>query len=197
MTFLLIGFVITTLTPVWISRWHIRHGNAAAITSRGGKADAAVNHYQNAAAADPLSPDPWRQLFEWSTGGGRLSNESFDSAVKQLQELMVRDPLNFWAMRTLGELWEHKWKNSGDIDDATQAVEWLRKAHELYPTNSTIQAELALALVSAGDMATAAQVAVAALKQDEIYQRCGHVDRYLDKPLRDRLQELAAESGRK
>lgn len=193
---MLIGLVATALLPVWKCRWLLRHGHAAGMVAGPNKGDAAMTFYRQAGDVDPWSPEPWQQQFEWSMAGGIQSNESFEIAVKQLHEVMNRDPVNFWAPRTLGTIWHQKWRMTGDLEDARQAVKWLSQARERYPTNSGIQAELALAYDSAREVADAANVAAAALAQDDVYHRYGHVDRYLSNSIRERLQILAAESSR-
>ena len=152
-----------------------------------------MNFYRAAAEADSWSPEPWRHQFEWSNRGIR-SNESEVTAVKQLHEVLIRDPVNFWAPRTLGTWWLQKWHATHEVEDVRQAVYWLRRAHQLYPTNSGIQAELAIALDSAQQRADAVDAAQAALTQDDIYHQYGHVDRYLDDFTRRQLQSLVTGS---
>lgn len=184
---LMVGFLATGLLPVKAVRGFQLQGRFA---SR----EAAIRATRQTALADPWSAEPWRNQFERLVAGGIHSNESFESAVESLQEAMRRDPANFWTPRTLGTLWTQKWQVSRNTDDAEQAVRWLRQAHQLHPTNSGIQAELAFALEQSQDRTGAQIEARGALAQDEIYRRHGHIDRYLDDSTRQRLRTLSGDA---
>ncbi len=186
---ILVALMMTSLLPVWRCRQAMRDGNAAGMSSAPDRFEAAMNFYRAAATADSWSPEPWRYQFEWLTTG-ILSNERNETAVKQLHEVMRRDPVNFWAPQALGTWWLQKWRTTHGHDDALQAVRWLRRAQQLYPTNSGIQAKLAFALDSARQRAEAIDAAQAALAQDDIYHQNGHIDRYLDDSTRQQLQSL-------
>jgi len=188
---MLIGLTVTALVPVLRCRGLLDRGNTAGWSGSAGGRETALQDFRDAAMADPWSPDPWRHQFEWSGGDGFRSNDSFETAVKHLQEAMRRDPVNFWAPRTLGNLWLNRWQVTRLPEDAGPAVIWLDKAHVLYPTNSAITAELATALAANQEQTKAAAMAQSALKQDDIYHQQGHVDRYLVESRRQQLEELA------
>ena len=192
----LVGLTTTALLPVLNCRRLLRQGLEAGWTAGAhGRPTTTVAFLRRAAAADPWSVEPWRNQFEfeWSAGGGFQSNESFQTAVEHLLEVRNRDPVNFWAPRTLGTIWFQKWQATHKLEDARQAVAWLRRACDSYPTNAAIRAELAVALESAGERTDAVHAAQSALKQDDIYHQQGHVDRYLDASIRQRLETMAAE----
>jgi O-antigen ligase len=185
--------VALTALPVLRCRSLLRQAEIAAWSSSPTVAD----YCHRAADADPWSQAPWRQLFEWSMtrdGGGEIrSNESFQAAVKDLHEVLTRDPANFWAPRSLGTLWQERWTKTRNRDDAEQAVLWFGQARDRYPTNSLILADLAFALKAAGDEVKAGDIANLALAQDEIYHQQGHVDRFLNDSVRKRLQAVVTE----
>ncbi|MBS0206824.1 MAG: O-antigen ligase family protein [Planctomycetes bacterium] len=187
---LLIGLVLTGLIPVLRCRGLLEAGDLAVLTP-GTPGRAVAQLYQQAGRADEWSPDPWRHQFE-AANRGIQSNESFDNAVKDLAEVIRRDPYNFWPPQTLGAVWNRKWQGSKQPADLDQAVAWFRRAHELYPTNSIITADLALALESAGAATEAKRKAKQALTQDDLNHQKGHVDRYLPESLRIPLETLAA-----
>ena len=187
----LIGMIATALQPVIRSRALLTQATTIGMSLSANDRDSVHELYRRAGLADPWSPDPWRRRFEQALAeGGIQSNESFESAVQHLHEAMNRDPLNFWGPRNLGRLWFQRWQLTHHRSDAEQAVHWSRKGLELYPTNSEIQAELAVALASAGDRPAALSAARAALAQDEIYHKQGHEDRYLSHDVREQLQSL-------
>lgn len=188
---MLVGVTVTAMAPVVRCRVLLERGTAAGWSGRPGGREIALQDFRDAAVADPWSPDPWRYQFEWSGGDSFRSNDSLDAAVMQLQQAMARDPVNFWAPRTLGNLWLNRWQVTRLPEDAGPAVIWLDRAHELYPTNSAVTAELAMALAANQEQAKAAAMAQAALRQDVIYHQQGHVDRYLGETLRRQLGELA------
>ena len=187
---LFVGIVVTGLLPVLKCRTLLAQGRQLAGANDSRLREQAASFFQAAATADPWSPEPWRYLYEWNSGTGIQSNESFSTSVQELQEVVRRDPQNFWAPRTLGAVWLQKWQKSRSDSDGDEAVRWLRRALILYPTNSRIRADLAFALESVNDLQKARIAAQEALNQDEIYRQHGHIDRYLDDSLRQRLVTL-------
>ncbi len=190
---LLSGLAMTALLPVISRRELLREGNLAASSQR--QRELAGSLFRQAAIADSWSPEPWQSLFEWDFATANQSNESFQAAVDDLLQVMQRDPVNFWAPRTLGSLWLQKWQMTHSAEDAKHMVRWTTVAHDLYPTNSSIYAEFAFALDSVGDSSQAAAAAKGAMIQDDLYHKHGHVDRYLDEPIRQRLNALTQRGG--
>lgn len=188
---LLIGVSMTALNPVTQCRNLMAKVVQQSLSRISQKGDESERYFRLATVADPWSTEPWRHLFEQAAAEGIRSNELFESAVKHLHEVMRRDPKNFWGPRTLGRFCFQRWQVSHQAADCDQAVTWLRRALELYPTNSEIQSELAIALVSAGDRSAAGQAARGALAQDAIYRKQGHVDRYLSSELRELIVPIA------
>jgi hypothetical protein len=186
---LLPGLAMTALLPVTARRELLREGNLAVSSQR--QREQAGSLFRQAAIADSWSPEPWQSLFEWDFATRNQSNESFQAAVNDLLQVIQRDPVNFWAPRTLGTLWLQKWQMTHSAEDARQMVRWSTVAHDLYPTNASVYAEMAFALDNAGDSSKATTAAKGAMTQDDIYHEYGHVDRYLDEPIRQRLNALA------
>ncbi len=192
----IVGLTATSLLPVLKCRGLLRQGLAAGWSTGPNGRATAMTCFRQAALADPWSAEPWRHQFEWSAAAGFQSNESFQTAVEQLLEARNRDPVNFWAPRNLGTVWHQKWQRTREREDARQAVEWLRRALDLYPTNAVIRAELAFALESADERADAVITAQSAIAQDDISHQQGHVDRYLDDSIRQRLQTMVMATPR-
>ncbi|MDB5345528.1 MAG: O-antigen polymerase [Schlesneria sp.] len=190
---LLAGLAMTALLPVIARRELLREGNLAVSSPR--QRERAGSFFRQAAIADSWSPEPWQSLFEWDFATADQSNESFQAAVDDLLQVIQRDPVNFWAPRTLGSMWLQKWQTSHSAEDASQMVRWTTTAHNLYPTNASIYAELAFALDSAGERSQAVTAAKGAVAQDDLYHEHGHVDRYLDESIRQRLSALAQREG--
>lgn len=190
---LLSGLAMTALLPVIARRELLREANLAASSQR--QRELAGPLFRQAAIADSWSPEPWQSLFEWDFATGNRSNESFQATVDDLLQVIQRDPVNFWAPRTLGTLWLQKWQMTHSAEDARQMVRWTTVAHDLYPTNAAVCAELAFALDNAGDTSQAAAAAKGAVTQDDLYHKHGHVDRYLDDSIRQRLNTLAQREG--
>jgi hypothetical protein len=184
-----IAVCVTSLWPVMTRRQFVTQGEFAVESQR--ERSHARAYFQQAAKADPWSPEPWQSLFEWDFAVANQSNKNFDDAVKDLLEVMQRDPINFWAPRTLGRVWLQKWQATRSSADAQEVVRWTTAAHDRYPTNSAIAAELAFALEAAGDHPQAVVAANRALTLDDIYHENGHVDRYLDESIRERLNLLS------
>ena len=188
---LLVGVSVTALFPVTQCRHLTAQGVAMSVSRISQNAEEPERYFRWATVADPWSTEPWRHLFEQAATDGIRSNESFETAVEHLHEVMRRDPHNFWGPRTLGRFSFQRWQVSHRPDDCQLAVNWLRRALVLYPTNSEIEGELAIALNAAGDRSAARLAAQGALAQDAIYHKQGHVDRYLSPELRQLISPLA------
>lgn len=187
----LISISLTTLMPVVKCRSLVARAAALGLSVTS-NADESERLLRQAAAADTWAGEPWRGLFERTEAiGGIRSNDLFEIAVEELHEVMFRDPNNFWGPRTLGRFYFQRWQITQQSSECDQAVKWLRRGWELYPTNSEIQAELAIALSASGDRPAARVAARGALMQDEIYRQQGHVDRYLPTEIRDQIRLLA------
>lgn len=151
--------------------------------------------FERATEQDPWSAEPWRLLAEWTLP--RIpANESWQTGVDLLKEVLARDPVNSWTPRMLSLLAMREWETTRKPQAATEAVTWARQATQRYPTSSQLAAELAIALEAAGDAAGAVAAAQRALQQDDLTKHYGHVDRYLPPALRQRMQGLAEDPSR-
>lgn len=193
---LLVALVMSSLLPVMTRSDLVRKGSYVE-SSDSRHRQLARGYLRAATIADSWSAEPWMNLFQWDAESVAQSNESFQAAVEDLAQVRLRDPMNFWAPKTLGTLWMQKWQRSHIKEDAEQAVRWTSLAHGLYPTNSVIWSDLALAYEASGDSLQAAEAARGALAQDAIYHKHGHVDRYLEESVRQRLEKLASKSEAK
>lgn len=186
------AFMATTFVPVVRSQSWLEIGNRLAI-SRAGRSGAEAA-FRAACLADEWFSTPWHRraelAYELAARDRFRSNELFEAAVKLLLDSMDRDPHNFQGPRTLGNWWLMRWQVTQQADDARQALVWLRRAREFYPTNAALQAELSQAATAAKEFAEALSAAHRALEQEELNRRLGHVDRYLTSETLTRLQRL-------
>ena len=81
--------------------------------------------YQQAAAADGMSAEPWRReaqmAFLRAQSDQFRSNDSFLNAVRLMREARLRDPANFHDDETLGDWWRARWRVTNDRSDAEEA----------------------------------------------------------------------------
>jgi hypothetical protein len=164
--------------------------------SERGNLSAAMAKYQQAAEADPFSPEPLERLAELSfqrwEGLPTASEEDFE-AVNKFSELAIElDYYNVRHYRALGLRYLRKFERSESPDDVAKAVDYLSQATGRYPHNSRLRAELAESLNKSGRSARARQEAEEALRLDNINLREGHEDKYLPPDVRAAMQNLMA-----
>jgi len=159
----------------------------------------AVASYELSSTSDRWNPaapgrlaelefERFRKLDPSSPNTCTAESESFREALLHLEEAHRRDPLSvIWTRRT-AELWLALSNRSHDPAHATRAAELFRTAVERYPTNAELLALLSDACDRAGDRAAAADAARRAVRQDDLNQQWGHVERVLPAAARQRLE---------
>ena len=121
----------------------------------------AVEHLEAAAAADPLSAEPWRQLaaidFEtWWRSPDQETFRRFQDANAKVLELAPNSAPAWlasgdWYFRALSQKDRLSPIVANEI--VHRATESYRQAVSLYPNNATFRAKLAEACRAAGDQA--------------------------------------------
>ncbi|HUG90509.1 MAG TPA: O-antigen ligase family protein [Planctomycetaceae bacterium] len=155
----------------------------------------AAQLYQQAAQADPLSPEPLIRLADLALIGmirtGGLDDGQYQQAVQFARLAIDADPHNPVAYRRLGDVHLTRFRQRQEPEAARLAADALTQALERYPASSLLQAQAAIALEAAGQLDAARRRAARALELDEISRRRGHQDKYLPDPLRMEVQRLA------
>ncbi|MBN2024372.1 MAG: O-antigen ligase family protein [Pirellulales bacterium] len=143
-------------------------------------------HFRAAAEADPLWAEPWNQLASSAFARWQQSRRSED--LKQFEACtdpslrLARRASPTWAVTgdRYFEIFEHN-ASAETLDDAIHAY---RQANDLYPTNATYRAKLAIALRAKGDRDGFEREKAAALDLDAVTP---HRDKKLPPALRVRL----------
>lgn len=133
-----------------------------------GRSKEAVNLCQAAAQADPLSPEPWKQLAllalePWLAGDASASLE-FEQAA---HEALRRDGRSFALWKTIGDWRMEAYRVGSEPVELQKALAAYEKAVTLYPNNARLRAEWAWNLSVAGDAKRAAAEADRALRLDQ------------------------------
>jgi cytochrome c-type biogenesis protein CcmH/NrfG len=152
----------------------------------------AVEHLEAAAAADPLSAEPWRQLASvyFQTWRQSPDEETFRRFQQADSEALGRAPNSAVAWLAAGD-WHAEAaskmdRNAGKLAAETleQAAAAYRQAVSLYPNSAVYRAKLAETLLACGDKSAFRREAQLALQLDDATP---HADRKLPAALRDRL----------
>jgi O-antigen ligase len=145
-----------------------------------------------AAANDPLSPHPVRELAElvfarWEKAPTR--KPLLDLAI-DLQRLAINlDPHHFRGYWTLGRWYALRHEIVRKPEDVALSLEFYARAVELHPHNVLLLADYARVLEQAGEIGKAADIAKRTLELDDLNRREGHSDKYLPAEIRQRLSD--------
>jgi hypothetical protein len=154
----------------------------------------ARHDFEEAARVDSLDPDPRQRLAELEyrspQGGPRGSEPVFRQALAHLDEAIRRDPHSPKLYWTAGQWRLERFQANGDPILLEDAIEALERAKAGYPSHAGIRATLAEALSAAG-RPEATDEARTALDYDDLNHQLGHIDRWLDPGLRERLEKIA------
>lgn len=160
---------------------------------------AALEHLEAAAAADPLSAEPWHLLTElrFQAWLQHPTAEHFDDFEEAEAEVLRRTPRSAAAWLMSGErflLASSKQGQNGQpwvLDAADKAVNACQQAVLRYPNSAMCRARLAEAHEAAGDRVSFRREATVALELD---RTTPHPEKKLPAALRERL--VQALSGR-
>ena len=156
--------------------------------------DARRRAYLDAAAADPLSADPWVALAELELDElrnekrpGPARRQRFATAAEHVTQLQ---PHSAAAWQQVGRWYMELSERNHNAEAAASAVECYKNAVELYPNSGTLHGEYAVALAAAGDAATARRQAKRALELDALTP---HIDKKLTAKTRAAVEALVAD----
>lgn len=190
------------IKPGVVTRHHLE---VAEFRKAMGDKRAALDSLDSAVAADPLSVDSRQQKADFLTyefygstvqyapKDGELIdfdsfNADFDACVKAIEDLIQSDRHRVQGYYLRSRLYRYR-KNWLPGTSFTRCLADMEHVVEIYPTNVKAWAELAILR----DEASVAEVNVAcdtALRLDSINRSWGHIDRYLDDDLVERLNAL-------
>jgi hypothetical protein len=154
--------------------------------------DARINRLVDAAAADPLSSEPWSRIAELELARLQTnpthpaSNERFMKATAKVIELRPHSSI---AWRQVGRWFHECYAYNHRPDTVKAAAVSLRRAVELYPNLAALRGEYALALAAQGERAAARRQLQTARRLDAA---TAHADKKLSPELRRQLDRLDA-----
>jgi O-antigen ligase len=151
----------------------------------------AVKMLRAAAAADPLSDEPWRRLADvllirWQQRRGQQALDDWEAAER---EIIARRPNSSAVLQRAGERYLKVFHATGDTQYLTRATEAFQRAARLYPNQALVHARLALSLSEADQHVEAVRQAAEALRLHEITP---HSDQKLSEGLAKRMREIAS-----
>jgi hypothetical protein len=149
----------------------------------------------DAAAADPLSAEPWIAIAELQLEKMQKDREPtasyqhFLAAADRVKDLRSHSSA---AWRQLAHWYLAAYERNHSDKAISSAIECLRTAVALYPNSAILRAELALALQLEGKTQTAARQAERALELDD---QMPHADKKLPAETRARIESLRSEAS--
>ncbi len=187
-----VGCVLTSTLPVLQRETQIASGDLAWFENQ--NFAAATRNYEQAAESDRFSAEPFLRLadlgFQRWAASDRRDEQGFWQAIEYGKKAVERNPANAFTYRSLGRYFFQRYLTTKETADATQAVEYLAKAVERYPTLPAIQAEYAFALHAAGETELARESAKTAIALDDRYRSGGHIDKVLAMSQREELEHI-------
>lgn len=150
----------------------------------------AVEHLQEAIAADPLTAEPWKQLANLAFQAWQVQPrpETLQRFRQAADEALSREPKAASTWLYYAERYFEIYERTGQRDDLEAALTRCQRAVELYPNSAVIRAKLAVAYQAAGREDDFAREAAWALELDAITP-------HFDKKLPDGLRESLKHSG--
>lgn len=175
---------------------------ADGLAARGASSTALQIAYEKAKVGNAWDPIPCARLAELAfrdvqdeaAKPGSVGPKDIERVTQEWLATIARDPANPHWWHRLGETVLHWHQRHPAPDLAAAAVQHLETAVQKYPTNARWQTDLSDAAEAAGNTEQATRAAMAALTQDEINQRFGHVERRLTEEIRGRLSARIANS---
>lgn len=182
--------LMTATRPVWFRSVAMARGDAALSLDR--NFPTAVRFYEEAAVADPFSPNPPLRLAEafYQRWQSAPNERDFERAVKFGEMAIERDPISSLGYRRLGQWYFERAQRQNSLADAKRAASYFSQAVERYPNSAPLRAELALAYQAAEQPSAAAEEAEKALALDQLNRDAGHRDKFLPEELLQKLTEI-------
>jgi hypothetical protein len=189
---LFLGCFLTATQPVVSAGVSVERARAVLSTRPG--SPAARRDFEAAIAADPLWPEPWRELafYELSNWLQDPDDETrFRRGELALREAKARDPWNYTDDRRLAEACYRRFQDSDEARWAESATVAYERALERYPTHPQMLAEFAIAADAAGFPEKSAAAAKKAIMYDDENRKQEHWEKAQPPEMRRRLEELA------
>ena len=176
---------VTGYRPVLRSEAALRSAEVALFNDRGSDA---LQDLDEAARAEPLAAEPWRQLAgltfqQWQRQPSEENFRRFDLCMKTALERAPRAAATWLAA---GERYTAVFAHSRQAADRDAALDAYRRAVQLYPNNALYHAEFALALRAVGQRDAFRREADAALDLDKLNP---HAEKRLPPEVRKRLEK--------
>lgn len=191
-----VGCTLTAFGPVIRATSLMQLGDYEAVN--GQPLRQVVGLYRSAAEADSLSSEPHIRLSQFYLHHWLQSQDDdyFKQAIEHAGKARSISPDTPHITHEIGHAWLMRAIRSATTDGTaiTAAVDELKNALEMYPTHPAWNAELAQALVMAGETAEAADVAQQALELDRLNRAAGHSDRYLPEEQLNEIRRIAEAS---
>jgi O-antigen ligase/tetratricopeptide (TPR) repeat protein len=141
---------------------------ATALASAERDPQRAEQYFEAAAAADPLSAEPWNRLagLAWGRWQELPAPATFQATIRFLDEAQQRDPRSAALVDFRGDICFRAYQHTQGAAELQLAIEAFERSAALYPTNVYTRAKLAIALGAAGREAAATEQATEALRLD-------------------------------
>lgn len=179
----------TAVQPAFYSHWFCDQGDRAQ------SAGSRERSYRIATIYDPLDPEPWERLAEFTFQRWRATRESdyeeFALAVEAQRRAIDRNPFSFHTHRTLGMFYAEHARRTDNVDDKANAVRELQIALSRYPHNAALLADAAGVFALGNERQLAKLTARRALEQDDVNHSAGHIDKWLPDKQRQEMEKLA------
>ncbi|REK09480.1 MAG: O-antigen ligase domain-containing protein [Planctomycetota bacterium] len=180
----------TALLPVLTQRELMARATAPGLTD-----ERRIELFLEAAAADPMSSEPWEAIAQLSLAHFQQEPTSDLWGTRFLRattSIMALRGHSSAAWRELAAWYQQQYQADPNPELADQIVQLCRRAVELYPNSAQTQAQAALAL-SQDDQADAARkFAARALELDRLTP---HADKKLSADIKAKLDRLLASDG--
>lgn len=191
-----VGCTLTAFGPVIRATSLMQLGDYEAVN--GQPLRQVVGLYRSAAEADSLSSEPHVRLSQLYLHHWLHSQDDdyFKQAIEHAGKARSISPDTPHITHEIGHAWLMRATRPPTTDGTaiTAAVDELKNALEMYPTHPAWNAELAQALLLAGETAEAADVAQQALELDRLNRAAGHSDRYLPEEQLNEIRRIAESS---
>jgi O-antigen ligase len=150
----------------------------------------AEQYFEEAAAADPLSAEPWSRLagLMWARWQEIPAQATFDALIRCLDEAQARDPRSAALSDFRGDICFRAYQQTGRPTQLELAIAAFERSAGLYPTNIFTRAKLAIALAAGGRAQEAAEQANESLRLDAATP---HADQKLPADVRQQVEALA------
>ncbi|MEZ6047892.1 MAG: hypothetical protein R3C11_20420 [Planctomycetaceae bacterium] len=117
----------------------------------------------------------------------------FNSAIKNYELALSRDPHNPRRFIDLGNLWQEAFLQTRSPAVGEKAGFFYSDGVSRYPADAYLRAQYALLLQEIGDIPQAISEANRALQLDEANNLAGHTDQRLDEGVQETLKHLIEE----